>query len=675
MKAPLHILHLEDEPDDAALVQATLEAEGIPCTITCVRTRDDFVAALEHGGLDLILSDFSLPAFNGLSAVEIVRTRWPDLPVILVSGSLGEERATDALKSGATDYVLKERLSRLAPAVRRAMLEVKDTARIRLTEAALQETEQRLQIIFTELPLGIALVGVDGRPVLTNTALQKMLGYTGEELGRMRFDYFTHPEDCARDMELYQQMVRGERKSYQLEKRYIRKDGQVFWARLTVKVARKAASQAEFAIGIVEDITERRELEARFIEAQKMEVVGQLAGGVAHDFNNILGVIIGYSDLIMADLDQDNPQRKYVGEIQHASERAAGLTRQLLVFSRKQTVQPVVLDLNDVVQNLDKMLRRLLDENIEMTLVPEIQIGRVKADPGYIGQVLMNLAVNARDAMPNGGKLTITTKNVTLDTNHIREHPGAISGDYVMISVNDTGTGMTNEVKKHLFEPFFTTKPPGKGTGLGLATCQTIVEQCAGHMSVSSEVGKGASFKVYFPRVNDPLEFDTKFIKASPLPRGTETLLVVEDDPSVRHLAREVLKAQGYEVLMAANGQDGLHVAREHKGSPIRLVVTDVVMPLMGGKVMAEWLQTTYPNLKILFTSGYMDDAIAHHGVLDTGVAFLAKPYTPALLALRVREILDKNTDTAFLRKEAVTTNERPLAPHDPLEKTYPPAN
>jgi len=514
LKSPLHILHLEDDPTDAALIHSTLEAEGIACTTTCVQNRNGFLAALEQGNIDLILSDFSMPGFDGFSASEIVRAKWPAIPLILVSGTLGEERAIDSLKSGATDYVLKERLGRLGPAVRRAMQEVEERA-------------------------------------------------------------------------------------------------------------------------------ERRRLEAQFIEAQKMEVIGQLAGGVAHDFNNVLAVIMGYSDLISAELGPDSPLTKFTDEIRHASDRAAGLTRQLLIFSRKQTVQPVVLDLNDTVNDLHKMLRRLIDENIEMTIVPGTQTGYVKADSGYVGQVLMNLVVNARDAMPNGGKLTIATSKVTLDENYARAHAGVIPGDYALLSVSDTGTGMTKEVKARIFEAFFTTKPLGKGTGLGLATCQTIVQQSGGHIGVCSEVGKGTAFKIYFPRVEQALAVAARPIQTGPLPRGTETLLVVEDEPSVRHLACSVLAGQGYEVLSASNGQDALHVAREHKGAPIRLVVTDVIMPLMGGKVMAEWLKTTYPDLTFLFTSGYTDDAIARHGVLDSGVEFLFKPYTPATLGRKVREMLD----------------------------------
>ena len=530
MKSPLHILHLEDDPNDVALVQFTLEAEGIACAITCVQNRDDFVAALERGGIDLILSDFSMPAFSGPSATEIVRIKWPAIPLILVSGTLGEERAIDSLKSGATDYVLKERLARLAPAVRRAM----------------QEVEAR---------------------------------------------------------------------------------------------------------------AERRRLEAQFIEGQKMEVLGQLAGGVAHDFNNILAVIMGCGELITSALDPESPLQKYTSAIGHASERAAGLTRQLLVFSRKQKVLPVVLDLNDAMKDMHQMLRRLIGENIEMKIVPGQGIGRVKAGSGYVGQLLMNLVVNARDAMPKGGKLTLATRNVTLDESYAHTHPGAVPGDYVMLSVSDTGTGMTEEVKARLFEAFFTTKPKGKGTGLGLATCQTIVKQSGGHIRVYSQVGRGTTFNIYFPRVEEPLDAVARLAETGPLPRGTETLLFVEDDPSVRHLVRGALEAQGYEVLSASNGQDALHVARDHKGSPIRLAVTDVIMPLMDGQVMAKSLRITYPGLKILFTSGYTDDAITHHGVLETDVEFLPKPYTPATLARKVREMLDNGS----ARHPAVETVQSPV--------------
>ena len=641
MKSPLHILHLEDDPQDAALIKKTLVAQGISCAITCVKNRGDFVATLEHGGIDLILSDSTLPGFDGLSALEIVRTRFPSIPIIIVSGTMGEEQAIESLKSGATDYVLKENLTRLVPAVRRAMREVKERAGNRRTEKELHQIEEQLRLVFSQSPIGIALVGVDGRPVLTNAALQEMLGYTGEELGKMPFREFTHPEDCAKDLQLYHELVQGLRKDYQLEKRYIRKDGRLVWAHLTVSVVPEAAGQTGFAIAMIEDITARRELEKKFIEAQKMEVIGHLAGGVAHDFNNILAIIMGYTDLTIHEFGDNKELRSHLEAIQSTAERAAGLTRQLLIFSRKQTVRPVVLDADAVVQELEKMLRRLIDENIEMSIVPGNQVGHILADSGYIGQVVMNLVINARDAMPDGGKLTIATSNVTLDENYAREHAGAVPGQYVMVSVSDTGVGMTDDIKARVFEAFFTTKPKGKGTGLGLATCQTIVQQSGGYISLESEVGRGTTFKVYFPRVDLPLDVAARPVQSGPLARGTETLLVVEDEPALRHLACDLLENQGYRVLRAGNGQEGLRVARELKGQPIGMVVSDVVMPLMGGKAMAAWLRTSYPNIKILLTSGYTDDAVIAGEMVETGMEFLPKPYTPATLTHKVREMLD----------------------------------
>jgi two-component system cell cycle sensor histidine kinase/response regulator CckA len=291
------------------------------------------------------------------------------------------------------------------------------------------------------------------------------------------------------------------------------------------------------------------------------------------------------------------------------------------------------------------MLHQLINENSEMTITYGENLGHIKADAGYLGQVVMNLVVNARDAMPNGGKLAIKTTGVTLDDKYVMTHPNVHSGPYMALSVTDTGIGMTDEVKARVFDAFFTTKAAGKGTGLGLVTCQTIVRQSGGHIDIASEVGKGTTFTVYFPRIAKTLSYTEKSNQAAvPIEPGTETVLLVEDEPSLRHLAQGVLKAKGYTVLTAPNGQDALRVAREHKGSPIRLVVTDVIMPRMGGKVMAEWLKTSFPDLKVLFTSGYTEDAIAHHGVLDQGVEFLPKPYTPACLARKVREMLDAAT-------------------------------
>jgi len=533
---------------------------------------------------------------------------------------------------------------------------IRDITERKLAEKMIRSERNFSETSLNSLPGMFYLFDQAGKFLRWNRNFERVSGYAAEELVRMGpLDFFTGDERDYIAKKIEEAFMEG---AVNAEAHFTAKDGTRTPYYLTGQKIQMEGKPCLIGTGI--DISERKKLEAQFIGAQKMEVVGQLASGVAHDFNNILGVIIGYSDLAKLELVSDSPAQKYIDEIRHASERAAGLTRQLLIFSRKQTVQPVVLDLNDTVRDLDKMLRRLIDENIELTIVPGKQAGRIRADSGYVGQVLMNLVVNARDAMPHGGKLTIATSNVTLDENYARTHAGVIPGDYVMLSISDTGAGMTEEVKARMFEAFFTTKPKGKGTGLGLATCQTIVQQSGGHIGVYSEVGKGTTFKVYFPRVEQPLNSDKQSAKGGPLPRGTETLLLVEDEASVRHLAAGVLEAQGYNVLRANNGQEGLRVARECKGQPIRLVITDVIMPRMGGKVMAEWLKTTYPDIKVLFTSGYTDDAIAQHGVLEPGVAFLPKPYTTATLACKVRAILDNETDTSILRKQGRTVNHPP---------------
>lgn len=519
MMQALKVLIVEDSPDDADLVLAELRRAGYAPEWKRVETQEDFLIEIARNP-EIILSDYSMPQFTGFKAVQLLQQSGLDIPFILISGTVGEENAVEAMRLGVTDYLLKDRLARLGAAVRRA----------------LQEVEER---------------------------------------------------------------------------------------------------------------AERYKLEAQFIESQKMEVLGQLAGGVAHDFNNLLAIIIGYSDLMAAQIGPEGVLKKYIGEIRHASERAVGLTRQLLVFSRKQKVELVVLELNKTVEELKDLLRRVVDENIDMQIIPGKKPGYIKADSGYLGQVLMNLVVNARDAMPHGGKITISIENRVWTDATMATHSGPGPGRYVMLSVSDTGCGMTEEVKARLFEAFFTTKAEGKGTGLGLATCRKIIQQSGAAICVESEPGKGATFRIYFPQVEgNPGPVSPRNVEARQLPVGTETLLVVEDESSVRHLARSVLEASGYEVITAKNGQDALRVAREHKGAPIGLVITDVVMPLMGGKVMAEWLRTLYPGIRVLFTSGYTDDAIAHHGVLEESVAFLAKPYTPAMLVRRVREMLDERVQS-----------------------------
>lgn len=387
--------------------------------------------------------------------------------------------------------------------------------------------------------------------------------------------------------------------------------------------------------------SQKSEADAKLIEAQKMEIVGHLASGVAHDFNNLLSVILGYAYLLESASTADSPVQKYAQEIRHASEQAAGLTRQLLLFTRKETVKLGPLNLDKVIKDLDKMLRRLLGENITLTIVSGTPPNRVKADSGYLGQLIMNLTVNARDAMPNGGRLTITTREVLVEEENMLEHPDIPVGRHVVLSVADNGIGMTDAVKKHLFEAFFTTKPKGKGTGLGLATSQTIANLFGCRITVSSELGKGTTFNVYFPGLTEPRDGVPARRQPGTLPCGTETLLVIEDDPTLSHLACTILESHGYHVLKAATGAEAMSAARNHSGAAIGLVIADSIMPVTDGMGIAEWFKLTYPGVRILFTSGNTEEAMDRNTSADTSFARLPKPYEPDALVCKVREMFD----------------------------------
>jgi nitrogen-specific signal transduction histidine kinase/CheY-like chemotaxis protein len=393
---------------------------------------------------------------------------------------------------------------------------------------------------------------------------------------------------------------------------------------------------------------EGKQLTEQLLQSQKLEAVGRLAGGIAHDFNNFLTAIIGYADLSLRRMLPDDPLRRNLSEIKRASDRAASLTRQLLAFSRKQVMQPKVIDLNSVITEIEKMLRRMIGEDVELRTVLQSELGSVKADPGQIEQVIMNLALNARDAMPTGGKLTIETADTYLDEAYARQHVMVEPGSYVMLAVSDTGTGMDALTREHIFEPFFTTKEVGKGTGLGLSTVYGIVKQSGGNIWVYSEIGSGTAFKIYLPRVPDNAEEYKRLPTLRDLPTGTETILIVEDEEMVRKLARSVLETSGYKVIEAACGADA-RVIGERNDEEIHLLLTDVVMPELSGREVANLLLTRHPEMRILYMSGYADDAIIRHGVLDEGTNFIQKPFSPHALALKVREVLDaplaKETD------------------------------
>jgi PAS domain S-box-containing protein len=399
-------------------------------------------------------------------------------------------------------------------------------------------------------------------------------------------------------------------------------------------------NEGRYFTGIVRDVSKPRKLEAQLRQAQKMEAVGLLAGGIAHDFNNLLTIISGYSDIVLTSLPRGDPNWKHLAKVQQAAERAASLTQQLLAFSRQAVLEPKVLDLNAIVRDSERLLSRLLGEDIRIATALDPGIASVRADPGQIGQVIMNLCINARDAMPRGGQLTLETANLDLDEGYAQTHPEVKPGSYVLLAITDTGSGMTPEIKARIFEPFFTTKGPGRGTGLGLATVYGIIRQSEGYLEVYSEVGIGTTFKVYLPAVVQPAT-EKSASPAGEASNGNETVLLVEDEEGVREIAALALTTHGYRVLEAGHGKDALQVAEAHQGE-IDLLVTDVVMPELSGRQLAEELRVRRPGLKVLFLSGYTDDAIVRHGILQAEVAFLHKPFRPAALAKKVRAVLDQ---------------------------------
>jgi two-component system, cell cycle sensor histidine kinase and response regulator CckA len=876
----LRVLMVEDSATDAKLIAQALRKSSRPIELERVEDATAMRAALASRSWDIILSDWSLPTFSAMGALDVLKESGLDLPFIIVSGTVGEEAAVDAMHAGARDYVLKDRLGRLIPAIERELREHRERAsrreselrsaaivrcsldpiiatdhtgrviefnpaaekcfgyshteavgqsladlvvpdrfreefRARLdgaqsgvadkpreltakrkdgtefpiertitrlddrsppiimgfirdlserdkAEAALREAKTRFTRLAESGLVGIIIAESTGRIVDANEAFLKMVGYSWADLAiGLSWSSLT-PAEWAPVNIVLSEHIRERGVAGPWEKEYLRKDGSrvpvlvgvatlegnrnislsIDLTALRQAEAARARAEDEYrvlfensplpkwlydvdtlrilavndamvrtygytrdellkmtimdirptstlpkvtealrthlaagdgSVGVwchrrkdgtsiemelhthtfvnagmtqrlvvAKDVTQERRLEEQLRQAQKMEAVGRLAGGVAHDFNNLLSVILSYGEMLLTDLPPGEPIRDDIEQITRAGRRAADLTRQLLSFSRQQVLAPKVLNLNDVLVNVDKMLRRVLGADVDLALLPEKALGQVRVDPGSIEQVMMNLVVNARDAMPTGGKLTIETRNVVLDDTYAASHPGVKAGHHVMVAVSDTGTGMDAATLRRIFEPFFTTKGQGKGTGLGLSTVFGIISQSGGTVWVYSEVGVGTTFKIYLPRVDDAVDSASEEPPAV-ASHGTETILLVDDDDQVRLVTQAILRKYGYHVIDARNAGEALLQVESYPGT-IHLLLTDVVMPQMSGPELARRLARSRPELKLLCMSGYTDDSIVRHGVIEGHIAFLQKPVTPVTLIRKVRAVLDGPT-------------------------------
>jgi two-component system cell cycle sensor histidine kinase/response regulator CckA len=774
---PLRILILEDVPMDAELMEYELERASIPFMSRRVDSREAFLDELDQFRPDLILSDYTLPRFDGMTALSLARERAPSIPFLIVTGSVNEETAVGCMKAGATDYLLKSNLARIGPAIEAALqrerahaekiqaesalaaserrfrslvqnssdlvtvlapdgtityasdsaerivgyspadlvgtsllgyldsnhveqvrgllhsngkssvagpiefslrrpngsvvwleavgsnlltdatirgivLNARDVRERKRADLALRESEERYRDLFDNATDLVCMAAPDGPLLYVNKAWQQGTGYGDDEIDQMQLLDIVHPDSRGYYTEVVDRVLRGERLDH-VELVFMPKTG----APITVEgnlscTFRDGVPSA--VRGIYRDVTERKRVEEQLRRAERMQAAGKLAGGVAHEVNNMMTGVIGFSEFVLRSLEPDDPRKADVEEVIKAGTRAADVTRQLLAFTRQQVLRPQMVQINAVVSDMEKMLRRSLGEDklLELRLSPDA--GEIRADRGQLEQVLINLVLNARDAMTGHGRVSIETALAVWDEVYAQRHEGVDIplGRYVLLAVSDNGCGMDPGVQERIFEPFFTTKPIGQGTGLGLSTVYGIVKQSGGYVWVYSEPGEGSVFKVYLPQArvaSEPDEPATEPVTASG--RGSETVLVIEDENVVRKLACRGLRDHGYHVVEAANGAQALRYIREHPQT-IDLVISDVVMPEIGGRELGQRLATLDPDLPILYMSGYTGEDVVQRGLLDPGAPFQQKPFTPAGLALKARQMLDQDLrrkTTAFL--------------------------
>jgi PAS domain S-box-containing protein len=679
------ILIVDDNEPDLYQLQVLLGGNGYQ-VVTAVNGAKALTKARQNPP-DLIVSDILMPVMDGFALCREWKKdeRLRQIPFVFYTATYTDERDREfALSLGAEQFLVKPQEPEVfirtireviqqvqrppAPPARLPVqvpqeeeagyLKQYNEALIRKLEAKMQQLEQanrelgrditerkraeaenaRLATAIEQSAEAVVITDIKGTIQYMNPAFSQITGYSREEvLGQNPRILKSGHQDPVFYQQLWGTILKGEIWRGELVNR--RKDGSLYTEEMNIAPVRNPSGEVTHFIAAKRDVTAHRELEQQLWQAQKMEAVGRLAGGVAHDFNNLLTIINGYSQLILESLEPNSTLTSLAAEIQKAGERAAALTRQLLAFSRRQVLAPEILDLNDVITNIEKMLRRLIGEDIELRPLRHPALGHVRADRGQVEQVIMNLVLNARDAMPQGGTLTIETANVYLDAAYARTHANITPGYYVVLIVSDSGMGMGLETQAHIFEPFFSTKERGKGTGLGLATVYGIVKQSGGHIWVYSEPGRGATFKVYFPRVEAEAAPRQPTEVRAEIRKGTETILLVEDETAVLELAARVLQSNGYKVLAASDPEEAVRVCEEYKEA-IHLLLTDVVMPKLSGRRLADHVVFIRPEMKVLYMSGYTDDTIVHQGVIHEGAAFLEKPFTPENLLRKVRGVL-----------------------------------
>ncbi len=640
MKAVLRILQVEDSETDAALILRLFQNAEYEVHSERVEDSDEMRAALVRQEWGVVIADYSLPRFDAPAALRILQECGQDIPFLVVSGTVGEDRAVEMMRAGAHDYILKDNLSRLIPAVQREIREAHSRREHRRADEQLRDGSELLSLAVSVTQLGIFVYYPASAKTVWSETGKRHLGLPPDAvISYQRFLQGIHPDDRERiDGLVSKSLDPSSSGEFTTEYRTIGLEDQVErWLSARGRGFFDSDGNPVRFIGVTTDITEGKRLKDQFLQAQKLESLGLLAGGVAHDFNNLLTVINGYSQITLDALMLDDPLRSGVEVILKAGTRATFLTRQLLAFSRRRPNRPQTIVLNDVVAETRKMLERLIGDDVDLIISPDPAAGTIHADPGHIEQVIMNLVVNAKDAMPNGGSLVIETAHLVVDKRFAESHLDVLPGPYAVLTVSDTGSGMSLEVKKHLFEPFFTTKEQGKGTGLGLSTVYGIVKQCGGSISVYSEIGHGAKFRILLPTFAvEPAEGPSA--PPATLARGTETILLAEDEPGVRMFVRAALEQQGYRVLECSNGREAIELARQHPG-PIHLLLADAIMPKMGGVDLAALFSVCRPGVPVLCMSGYIEMVWPSGEASET--SFIQKPFTATAVLAQVRALLD----------------------------------